>query len=129
MTSCSGLIGHVDGEGAILVREQLRVTRVVGGADARDARRILVEQGPHDLAGDHVHFVAVGQRDEDVGVLRARGFERARIRAVADQRADIDAILQVAQQFVVGVDDRDFVGFFARQVSTPRCGRPGRRRG
>ena len=34
----------------------------------------------------------------------------------ADDRADVDAVLQIAQQLVVDVDDGDFVGRFARQV-------------
>ena len=107
---------HVDGEGAVLVREQLGVACEIGRADARDARRVLVEQAPRDLARDHVHFVAVGERDEDVGLARAGRLQDARLRAAADDRADVDAILQVAQQLVVDVDDGDFVRFFAREV-------------
>ena len=61
------------------------------------------------------------ERDEDVGVLRAGGLEDARVRAVADDRADVDAILQIAQQLVVDVDDRDFVGLFAREVMRRRA--------
>ncbi len=77
---------------------------------------VLVEQAPGDLARDHVHFVTVGQRDENVRVACAGGFKHAGLRAAADQRANVEAILQIAQQFVIDVDDRDFVSRFARQV-------------
>ncbi len=107
---------HIDGERAVLVREQLRMLGEIGGADAGDARRVFVEQAPRDLAGDHVHFVAVGQRDEDVGVACAGGFEHARLRAAADQRANVETVLQIAQELVIHIDDRDFVRCFARQM-------------
>ena len=38
------------------------------------------------------------------------------IGGVAGDGADVEAILQIAQHLFIGVDDRDFVGFFARQV-------------
>ena len=37
-----------------------------------------------------------------------------------DERADIQPVLQVAQQFFVGIDDGDFVGFFTRQMRSRR---------
>ena len=82
-------------------------------------RAILVaraEQRPGHLAGDHVHFVAVGQRDDHVGVGGAGQLEHVRVRAVAGDGADVEAVLQVAQQVVVDVDDRDVVGLLAGEV-------------
>ena len=76
----------------------------------------LLNRRPGDLARDHVDFVAVGERDEHVGVARAGGFEHAGLRGVADDGADVDAVLQVAQQLVVDVDDGDFVRLLAGEV-------------
>jgi len=72
------------------------------------------------VARDHVGLVAVRECDEHVGIARAGGLERARARRVALHRADVDAVLQVAQQRFVGVDDGDVVGLFAGQVVS-RC--------
>ena len=47
---------------------------------------------------------------------RAGGFEHRGIGGVAGDGADVEAVLQIAQHFFVGVDDRDFVGFFAGEV-------------
>ena len=51
-----------------------------------------------DLAGDDVHLVAVGERDEDVGVGDAGGLQHRGIGGVAGHRAHVDAILQFAQR-------------------------------
>jgi hypothetical protein len=77
-------------------------------------RAILVGvriQRVRDLAGHHVHFVGAGERDEDVGIGDAGRLEHRRIRGVAGDGADVEAVLQVAQQVLVGIDDRDFVGW------------------
>ena len=47
---------------------------------------------------------------------RAGRLERTRTRRIALHGADVDAVLQVAQQPFVGVDDGDVVGLFAGQV-------------
>jgi hypothetical protein len=107
---------HVDGERAILVLEQLAMLGEVRRTNPRDARSVLVEQAPRDLARGHVHFVAVGQRDEDVRVACTRGFQDAGLRRAADNRADVDAVLQVAQQLVLEVHHGDFVGGLPGQV-------------
>ena len=113
---------HVDGEaaaggrGAVLRRyEELGAAREVRGADARDPGR-RAKQRPRDLAGDHVDFVAVGQRDQHVGARGAGLLERARARGIAADGADVEAVLQVAQHVVVDVDDGDVVGFLAGEV-------------
>ena len=107
---------HVDGKRRVDFRKQFAVSRVVGGADARNARGVLVEQRAHHLTRHHVHFVAVRQCDQDVGVARTGCFEDAGIRRAAGDGANVDAVLQIAQQLIVHVDDRDFVGLFARQM-------------
>ncbi len=67
---------HIDCECACVAGKQLPVAGVVGGTNARDASGIFAEQRVHDLAGDHVHFIAVRQRNEDIDVLRASSFQR-----------------------------------------------------
>jgi hypothetical protein len=73
------------------------------------------------FAGHHVDLVAGGQGHHDVGGGAARRFEHRRIGCVACDRADVEAILQIAQHLFIGVDDRDLVGFFARQVVCRRA--------
>src|SRR5690606_15608862 len=106
----------VDTERTIFTREQFRVTRVVGRTNARDASSFLVEQGRDDLACDDVNFVAVRERDDNVRIACTAGIERARIRAVARNSANVDAILQIPQHLLVHVDDGDLVRLFAREV-------------
>ena len=104
---------HVDGEAAL--GEQLRARCVFGGADARDACWRAIQE-LCDLAGDDVDLVAVGQRNQYIGVGDAGGFQYRRMGGVAGHRADVDAILQVAQHLLIVVDDGDFVGGLARQA-------------
>jgi hypothetical protein len=49
------------------------------------------------LAGDHVRFVGVGQRDDDIGIAGAGTFENFRIGGVSDYRANIQSVLQFAK--------------------------------
>jgi len=65
-----------------------------------------------DAAGHHVHFVRAGQRYQDVGFGNACGFQHRRMRGTAGNRAHIEAVLQIAQHVLVGVDDGDVVGRF-----------------
>ncbi len=111
------VIGHqllgadddIDRERAFLTPEQFFVTRVVAGADAGNARRAFIEHAPHDLAGDHVDLIAVGQGDENIGVSGTGRFQRRRKCSIADHGADVQPILQVTQQLIVDVDHRDLV--------------------
>ena len=73
-------------------------------------------ESERDLARHHVDFVAVGERDDDVGFLRSGGFQNRRVRGVSCDRADIQPVLQVAQDVLVDVDDGDLVRLFTRQV-------------
>ncbi|MNF72204.1 hypothetical protein D3C84_541750 [compost metagenome] len=72
-----------------------------------------------DLAGDHVGFVAVGHRDQHVGVIGARLTEHGRQRAAPLHRPNVEAITEVAQAFAVGVDHGDVIRF-AGQVFCQR---------
>ena len=108
--------GSAVGSLGILGRdEQARLLRVVARADAGDLG-LRAEQAPGHVAGDHVDLVAVGERDDHVGVAGTGRLERTRTGGVALHRADVDAVLQVAQQALVRVDDGDVVGLFAGQV-------------
>ena len=99
--------------------EQARMLREITRADAGDLG-FRAEEVPRHVARDHVGLVAVRECDEHVGIARAGRLERARARRVALHRADVDAVLEVAQQHFVGVDDGDVVGLFAGQV-VGRC--------
>jgi hypothetical protein len=71
-----------------------------------------------DLTGNDVDFVAAGQRHQHISVGDAGGFEHCRIGGVARYRADVESILQIAQDVLVVVDHRDFVGRLTRQVES-----------
>ena len=88
---------------------------VFGGANTRDLGAGAKQCEGH-FAGHHVDFIGVGQRDDDVGIGTAGGLEHAGIRGVAGHSANIEAILQVAQYFLIGIDHRHFIRFFARQL-------------
>ena len=62
-----------------------------------------------------------GERDDDVGVGAPAASSTDGIGGVAGDGADVEAVLQIAQHLFVGVDDRDFVRFFARQVISRRA--------
>src|SRR6185369_9796395 len=84
-------------------------------ADSRDPSR-RAEQRERDLARDHVDRVAVRERDDDVGVAAARALDHVGVRGVADDGAHVEPILELAQHVGILVDDRDFVGFLAREA-------------
>jgi hypothetical protein len=93
---------------------------IVAGADARDLGR-RAKQRPGDLAGNHVDFVAVRERDDHVGAGTARGLEHGRVRSVAGHRADIEPVLQVAQDLIAGIDDRHVVDLLAGKLLRGRA--------
>ncbi|MCY1178490.1 hypothetical protein D9M73_188400 [compost metagenome] len=99
---------HVDRDGVVV--EQAGAGQVGRFAHPGDARR-GVEQGVGDLAGDHVHFVAVGHRHQHVGIVGAGLAQHGRIRGLAGDGADVQAVAEVAQALAVGVDHGDVVGF------------------
>ncbi len=68
------------------------------------------------LARDHVGLVCVGQGDNDIGVIRTGAIEHLGIGGMPDDGANVEPVLQLAQHVGPHVDDRDFVGFFARQM-------------
>ena len=88
---------------------------VFGGTNTGDLRRNL-EHRVGDLAGDHVHLVAVRQRDDHVGVVGTGAFQYVRPGGVAHDGAHVEPVLQISQYRRLGVDDRDFVGFFRGEV-------------
>ncbi len=104
---------HIDRDR--LLAEELRPLGVLGGADAGDLGR-RPEQCERHLAGHHVDFVAVGQGDDDLRLRGACRFENRRVGGVADDGVDVEAVLEVAQDVLVEVDDGDFVGLFPREM-------------
>ena len=113
VTSCSGLIQV--STAMPFFGEQPFALEILGRADAGDLGRRAIQREGH-LAGEHVHLVARGQRDDDFRIGCTRSFQYRRARGVAVHGADIEAVLQIAQHLLVDVHDRDFVGFFAREV-------------
>ena len=97
-----------------VLAEYLRVRQVVGGADAGDLGG-RVEQRVGNGTGDDVGFVAVGDGQDQVGVLTAGLAQHVRVAGGAGHGAQVEAVLQVGQFLRVGVDDGDGV-VFAHQV-------------
>ena len=106
VTICSGQMAWLTEKQSL--SEELRVALEPGRADARDARRDVEDRVPH-LAGDEVRLVARGHREEHVGVGRAGLGEHLGVRRVADDRAQVELVLQVLQALGAGVDDGDVV--------------------
>ena len=100
---------HIDRD-AVFAEQRLALGER-GGAHARDFLRRPVQR-PSDVAGQHVDLVAVGERDQDVGAGDAGGLENARTGRVAVDGANVEPILQIAQDVLVHVDDGDIVGLF-----------------
>ncbi len=92
--------------------------QVLGLAQAGDAGR-GAELVLGDLAGDQVHFIARGHRDQQLGLLGAGLGQDAGQGAVADHGADVELLRQFAQALVVGVDHGDVV-VFGRQGRSHR---------
>src|ERR1700676_210216 len=92
----------------------------VGRAHTRNLLRRAV-QGPRNMAGQHVDLVAVGQRDENIGGGDTRGLQDARARRIAVHRANVESILQIAQDLLVQVDDGHVIRFLAGEVIRRRA--------
>ena len=99
-----------DVDGQILAREQIRVDRaqIALVTDSRDLDR-HVEQRMRHLARHHVDLVVLGDGDQDVGVLGLGTFQRIRMRGMADDSLDVQAVADAPDQFRRLVDDRDVV--------------------
>ena len=79
-----------------------------------------------DLTSHHVDLVAVCQRDDHIGVSSARSLEYIRVACVADNRAYVEAILEVPERTGVSIDDGDLVSLFARKLmGNARADSPG----
>jgi len=84
--------------------------QVIGGAYPGNLGRD-VEHGRGQLAGDQVGLVALGDRENHVGVAGSGAFQGFRMAGIADYGAQVEAILQFAQATGIGIDDGDVVGF------------------
>src|SRR5690606_28214914 len=108
-----GTYAKVHREGVL--REKRICFHVVGSADSGDLGWRMV-QSKCDLAGYQVRFVAVGQCDDDIGVAGSGALQHVRVGSVADDSADIQPVLQLAQHIGTGIHHRHFIRLFARQV-------------
>ncbi|MCY1213466.1 hypothetical protein D9M72_252470 [compost metagenome] len=70
-----------------------------------------VEEGVGHLAGDHVHFVAIGHRHQHVGIVGTCLAQHGGEGAAALHGTDVEAVAEVAQAVAVGVHHRDVIGF------------------
>ncbi len=98
-----------------VLRKQLVGVHVFGGPNASDLggrSKLRVR----DLAGNHVGFVHVGQRDDDIGIFRAGALQHFGVGGVTDNGSNIQAVLQFPQHVGPQVDDGDFVGLLSRQM-------------
>jgi hypothetical protein len=91
-----------------LLREQLRVDQVFRGADARYLGRD-VKQAVGDLAGHHVGLIAVGDREHHVCVFGPGLLQHIGVGRMADDGAQIEALLQLLQAGRIEIDDGDVV--------------------
>ena len=111
-----GTDGDIDRQG--FGAEEFGLIEKALGAHPRDLGRRMEQRVGH-LTGDHVGLVAVGDGDDHVGVLGAGAREHIGVCAMTLHRAQIEAILQVAQQIGVLIDHGDVVGL-ADQIGRDR---------
>jgi hypothetical protein len=64
------------------------------------------------VTGQHVDLVTVGECHQNVRAGDAGGFENPGAGRVAVDGANVEPILQIAQDVLVRVDDGDIVGLF-----------------
>ena len=94
--------------------EQLGILGVVRRTDPGNSGGCVI-QGVGDLAGRHIDLVAVGQRDNEVGVLDTGPDQDLGVRGVTDHAPDIQAVLQHFQMGGIYIDNRDVV-FLLREA-------------
>jgi hypothetical protein len=73
------------------------------------------EQGRPDLAGEHVHFVGVGDRDQHLGLPRTGRLQHARVAAEAVDGPDIEVAGDGLQTVDTGIDHRHVVPVAAQR--------------
>ena len=98
-----------------ILNEQLFLVHVFSRTNACNFRRGMKKR-VRDLAGHHVGFIGVGQRDDDIGVSRAGARQYFGVGGMPDDGTNIEAVLEFPQDFGAHVDDGDFVRLFARKM-------------
>ena len=68
-----------------------------------------MKQRVGDLAGDHVGLVAVGNGENQVGVLGAGLLQHVGMRRMPEYGTDVQMILQSSELLGVAIDDGDVV--------------------
>ena len=96
-------------------KEFLRGGGVFCGADPRNLDMRVKKRVRH-LAGDHVCFVAVGERNDHVCIPGTGALEHVRESGMTLHRANIEAVLEFPEPVGIQVDDGDLVGCFAGEV-------------
>ena len=108
---------HINGQ--CLGAKEFVFDQVLIGANTRDLGRGM-EQRVGNLAGHHIEFVGLGDRDNHVGIIGTGAAQYIRVGGVATHGADIEVFLQVAKQYGVGIDYSDIVGLTGK-VLCQRC--------
>ena len=103
-----GTYREIDREAVI--SEDFLMCKIVGGADAGDPGR-RVKERRCQFARDEIGLIAARDGKNQVGIRGAGCGEHRRVRGVADDRAQIEAVLQLFQAHRIDVDDRDVIGF------------------
>ena len=102
----------IDGQGT--GGKEFRMFEETGGAYPRDAGGGM-EEGIGDLAGDHVGLVAIGDCQDDMGVLGPGPLQHVGMGAMPQDGPKVEAVLEFPEYFGIAIHDRDVVGL-ARQV-------------
>ena len=89
--------------------EEFRVLEKARGPHPGDAGG-RVEEGVGHLTGDHVGLIAVGDRQDDMGILRTGPLQDVGMGAVTMDGAEVEAVLKLTQQGGILVHHRDVVG-------------------
>ena len=99
---------NVDGQVIPAIKVGIDRIQIALRPEPRDLARDG-EDGMGHLAGDHVHLVGMGGRDDHVGIARPGLFQHIRVRGEADDALHIQHIGGPADQIGVLVHQRDVV--------------------
>ena len=104
---------HVDRD-CILCEQFVRI-HVFSRSNARNLGW-RAKAGVGNLTGNHVCFVGICQRNNNIRIAGASAFKHIRVCGVADNGSNIEPVLKFAQHVRPHVDDSDLVSLLTRQV-------------
>ncbi len=98
-----------------ILGKQARTLQILGRTNSRNLGRGM-KYGRSHLAGNHIDLVAVGQRDNHIGIISAGLFEQTWVGAITANSAQIESLLQFRQNLLIDIDDSQLVAIFLRQL-------------